>query len=271
VNLEAAAFGGRPDLEITSVPPDPRSRWLAAVVLGGQGRYAAAASLLGELLAEPDRMLAALATSTLASHRRQLGGHAPARVLDARALGLLAGREAPVAWSDALLGLAADALGLGRLTEARRLLAAAERLGEAGWRAAIRLRWVSAEVELGAGRPGVAVPHAEKALELADAAPSARHRTKSRLILGAALAANGEPHRARPVLEDASRAASGLGLVPLMWPCALLLADLEPDAAAEHRRRARIALHAVLRRADPAGRRIARASPWVPDPARLTG
>src|SRR5690349_10855706 len=41
--LEEAAFGQRPDLLVTAVPGEPRARWLAAVVLGGQGRYARAA------------------------------------------------------------------------------------------------------------------------------------------------------------------------------------------------------------------------------------
>jgi tetratricopeptide (TPR) repeat protein len=253
------------------VPADPESRWLAAVALGGQGRYAAAATLLDRLTREADPVRAALAASTLASHRRQLGGHAAARALDAAAVRRLAGRDAREAWSDALLGLAADALGLGRTGEARRLLAAAERRGEAGWRAAIRLSWVSAEIDLGDGRADRAVPHAEKAMELASGASSARHRIKSGLILGAALAAGGDRESARPVLADAGRAASGAGLLPLVWPCALLLADLEPELAAEHRRQARAALHGVLRRSDPAGRRIARSSPWVPDPDRLTG
>lgn len=88
--LEQAAFGDRPDLVITARPAQPRDRWLAAVVLGGQGRYAAAAVLLDELIAGRDPVLAAFAASTLASHRRQLGGHAAARVLDATGLHRLA-------------------------------------------------------------------------------------------------------------------------------------------------------------------------------------
>jgi hypothetical protein len=51
----------------------------------------------------------------------------------------------------------------------------------------------------------------------------------------------------------------------------VVLAELEPAAAAAHRRGAGDALQRLLRRADPIGRRIAEGSPWVPDPARLTG
>jgi hypothetical protein len=245
---------------------------LAAVALGGQGWYAAAAALLRDLIAEPDHVVASLAASTLASHRRQLGGHAAARALDAQALRLLAAHpDAGEARSDALLGLAADALGVGRQTEARRLIASASRLRSPGWRAEIRLGWVCAEVELGAGRADLAVRHAERASERANTSGSTRHRVKSALVLGAALAADGDRDRATRLLAGTGAEASDLGLLPLMWPCALLLAELEPARRPAHRRAAGDALHRVLRRADPAGRRIAERSPWVPDPAGLTG
>jgi hypothetical protein len=262
--LIEAAFGDQPELPITTIPPDPGSRWLAAVALGGQGRYARAAALLTGLRAGP---LASLAASTLAAHRRQLGGHAAARALDALALSIASpgDREAR---SDALLGLAADALGLGRLAEARRLIDAAGQLGAAGWRAEIRIRWVRAEVELGAGSPGRALPHAEEAAELAEASGSTRHRIKSALILGAALPPT---DRACKLLTATRAEASERGLLPLVWPCAMLLADLEPESSRAHRRCARHALHSVLRRADPIGRRIAGHSPWVPDLGGLTG
>jgi hypothetical protein len=264
------AFGDQPGFPITHVPPDSGSRWLAAVALGGQGRYAAAAALLHELLGDPDPVVASLAASTLASHRRQLGGHRAARTLDAMALRALAGLDAPEARSDALLGLAADALGVGRQPEARRLIAAAERF-DAGWRAAIRLCWVRAEVELGAGRADLAVPHAELAAERAAAGGSVRHRVKSALVLGASLAADGDHHRAGRLLAGTVAEASDHGLLSLVWPSALLLAELEPRARPVHRRVAGDALHRVLRRADPAGRRLAAESPWLPDPAGLTG
>jgi hypothetical protein len=269
--LITAAFGGQPGAIITEIPDNPRSRWLAAVALGGQGWYAAAATLLRELIADPDHVVASLAASTLASHRRQLGGHAAARALDALALRRLATRpDAAEARSDALLGLAADALGVGRQTEARRLITLAGQL-DAGWRAEIRLGWVSAEVELGADRADLAVPHAERASERANASGSTRHRIKSALVLGAALAADGDHGRAIRLLAGTGAEASDLGLLPLLWPCALLLAELEPSRRPAHRRTAGDALHRVLRRADPAGRRIAHSSPWVPDPAGLTG
>jgi hypothetical protein len=260
--LIEAAFGSRPELAITSIPPDPRSRWLAAVALGGQGWYARAATLLTGL---GTSAFASLAASTLASHRRQLGGHASARVLDAMALAS-APPGAEEARSDALLGLAADALGLGRLAEARRLIEAAR--GLAGWRGEIRIRWVSAEVELGAGAPDRALPFAREAFELAQACPSTRHRIKSGLILAAALPLGDQACKLLLAIEAE---ASERGLLPLVWPCALLLAGLDPESARAHRRRAGDALHSLRRRADPLGRRIAGRSPWVPDLAGLTG
>lgn len=284
--LRRAAFGDRPNLMITRPPADASRRWLAAVALGGQGNYAAAATLLLGLLSDADPVVAALAASTLAAHRRQLGGHAAARVLDATALSRLAsavtvanvedpdGMDVAGARSDALLGLAADALGLGRIAEARRLIALMTGREATGWRSAIRLGWVSAEIELGAGRVDLAVSHAETAAERAAMAASARHRVKSALVLGACLASCGQVagrRRARKLLFTAQGDAVELGLRPLIWPCTLLLADLEPADALAHRRRAGRALHCVLRRADPIGRQLAESSPWVPDPTGLTG
>ena len=155
------AFGPRPGATVR-VPSDAGAadRWAAAVALGGQGRYAAAAMLLDGLRRDPAvaPVVAAHAAVTLASHRRQLGGHAAARRLDAEALaraaagppsvvvpgGLLTAAAAHV---DALVGLAADALGTGDLAGARRLLDRADaelsrrrcREDAAAWRLPVRL------------------------------------------------------------------------------------------------------------------------------------
>lgn len=268
--LEQAAFGDRPDLDPGS-PTDPRERWLAAVVLGGQGRYAAAAALLGHLITGRDPVLAALAASTLASHRRQLGGHEAARALDAEGLRRLATVRDPAASSDVLLGLAADALGVGRLGEARRLVAVAERLTAVGWRGTLRAAWVSAEIDLSAGRTEDAIGHAERAAELAADSGSTRHRIKSALILGAALGAAGQGERARPIVASARDDATDLGLLSLVWPGALILAEQDLANGDVHCRCAAVALHSVLRRTDPVGRLLAERSPWVPRLAGPTG
>jgi hypothetical protein len=267
--LAAAAFGDRPDLPVTRVPDDPRERWLAAVVLGAQGWYARAAALLDDLVTHPDPGTAALACAALASHRRQLGGHAAARVLDAAGHARLAGRDdLAEARSDVLLGLAADAVGAGRLGEARRLVA---RAPEVEWRPAVRRGWVSAEIELSAGRAAAAVAHAGPAAELAAKSGSVRHRIKSRLVLGAALAASGDRTAAantvRPALDD----ARDLGLLSLVWPGALIMADLTPENEGGFCQCAGLALRSVLHRADPVGRQLAERSPWVPRLAGPTG
>ncbi|MPZ82335.1 MAG: hypothetical protein GEV28_18825 [Actinophytocola sp.] len=269
-----AAFGHRPDLVITRTPTDPRERWLAAVVLGGQGRYAAAATVLDGLRGHPDPVLAALACATLASHRRQLGGHATARVLDAEGHARLAGlADTPgiaEARSDVLLGLAADAVGAARLGEARRLVATARSRG-AGWRAAVRTDWVSAEIELSAARAEEAVPYAERAAVRAGQEGSVRHRIKSSMVLGAALAARGTTGRAERIVRQALADATDLGLLSLVWPGALIMAELDATRADEFCRCAGLVLQSVLRRTDPIGRRLAERSPWVPRLAGPTG
>jgi hypothetical protein len=273
--LRLAAFGNRPD-SIVPIAHTSRDQWLAAVILGGQGRYAAASAILTRLLTNPDPVIASLSASTLASHRRQVGGHEAAKRLDAAALAKPTGTgdgdhdgiDSLGARSDALLGLAADNLGTGRLTAARRLIDAADALGDVGWRGQVRLGWVRAEVELASGRPQAALPFAEAALRRARAARATRHIAKSEMVVSASLAGCGgvtERIRARGLAAGVVDRAIEHGLLPLVWPCSLLLADLDPDRADVHRRRAAGALHCVLRRSDPIARRLAAASPWVPD------
>jgi hypothetical protein len=312
-DLRVAAFGGRPELSVFAAtdPHEPaRDRWLAAVVLGGQGRYAAAAALLRGLLRGPDPVVAALSASTIASHLRQMGGHAAARRFDATALRLLTstdphegqerdGTGRTGARVDALLGLSADAIGLGQVAEARRLLAAARRcarqawhppvepvtpIGSGGskgvdgligvadppsvpWRVTVRVEWLATEVELAAGRPGDAEPHAERAVGIALAAGAVRHTVKSTMMLGASVAAGGTPDgrsRATGLLTEALATSLTRGMFPLVWPCALLLADLAPDRAAERTTVAADALTRIFSWSEPSMRRIATASPWMP-------
>src|SRR5258708_631895 len=120
--LIEAAFGARPGHAAAELPAaaHPVDSWYRAVVLGGQGRYAAAREELRTLRASTrDPVLAALAASTEGSFLRQLGWHARASVHDGRAAALvlpgIAGPHRVDAVCDALTGLAADALGAGRL------------------------------------------------------------------------------------------------------------------------------------------------------------
>ena len=258
-SLERAAFGDRPDLVVTTVPSAPRERWLAGVVLGAQGRYARATAILTGLL---DTDMASLAASAIASHRRQLGGHAAARRFDAVAVRHATDDDER---ADALLGLAADALGTGQIGQARRLLA---RVTTNGWRSRVRASWVAAEIELGAN--GTPMAHAEQALEVATLSGSTRHRIKSEIVLGASMA-NRDPAMARKLVTRARDDATDLNLSSLVWPAALVLADVDPSEASSHRELATGVLHSVLRRADPRGRELAEHSPWVPLTTGPTG
>ncbi|GAA3807635.1 hypothetical protein [Amycolatopsis tucumanensis] len=277
IELRRAAFGDRP-----APPPDvlaaagpPKRRLLGAIVLGAQGRYAAATTLLDGLARDRDPVVAALALATLASHRRQLGGHAVARGLDGAALRRAAtaaaspsdpdpdGLDARGALADALLGLAADHLGTGRLTASRRLLDRAAGAVDS-WRTRTRLGWVTAELALASGDAPAAVAPAEAALDEATAAGSIRHTVKSQLVLAAALGTIGQKRRAGELVSGALADADKYELSSLSWPAGLIAADLWPADADRHRSRTAAVLYAVLLSSDPGGRRLAHGSPWVP-------
>jgi hypothetical protein len=318
--LRALAFGGHPQPPEPVTAPRSAAPWdrlLAAVVLGAQGRYAAASTALSDLRLSRDPLLASLAATTLASHRRQLGGHTAARSLDGEALALVLGAPAPQltpsprggrladgrisgrnaaspgaadtdsdpadpdgldyladpdgldypgARADALLGLAADNLAMGRIAAARRL--AARAVAEDGrWRATVRAGWVGAEIELAAGRPAEAVAPARRAAEAARERGARRHVVKSDIVLGVTLSAAGDAgdrEAALELVESALSEAEKCELYSLIWVAARVAADFGAQHAEKYRFRSREVLHAVLRRVDPCVMRIAHDSPWVP-------
>ncbi|WP_206518021.1 hypothetical protein [Rhodococcus sp. X156] len=242
--LWQAAFGGCPERAVLPEPSSQHGRWWRAVALGGQGRYAAAEAELRLVTAGAGTdSLASLASSTRASHLRQLGGHTAAKPWDGRAL-LLAGSapEAAAARCDALLGLAADALGSAQVRVSQRLLArcrdeldVAEELGAelaaaeagAGWRARLRWHWVSAETALCADDIAGAREHGELADALAHRCPSVRHQVKSRLVHAAARGTDGGAPLAAEVLAQAHHH----GLLPLEWAAGMLLRALQPTGS----------------------------------------
>ncbi|MCM6776185.1 hypothetical protein NDR87_19185 [Nocardia sp. CDC159] len=235
-----AAFGARPGLTAAEAPPvgSAVDAWLRAVVLGGQGRYAAARAQLGRVRRSArEPVLVSLAISTEASLLRQLGWHASASALDGRALALVlpelsrsgdrVDSNGAEAVCDALTGLAADALGTARPTLSVRLLERCrDFLGESPqrWRSRLRWHWVAAETALAAPAlvDAPALAHAEAAVELADAAPSVRHRVKSRLLLAAAAAAAGAPGRSLTLAAEVAEETREHDLLPLRWACAML-------------------------------------------------
>jgi hypothetical protein len=225
--LSDAAFGADPGRWPLPAATTPRELWLRAVAAGGQGRYGSAVADLTALCRQQrSGQLVSLAHSTRASFLRQLGWHARARTWDGRA-SALAGSD-PEAGADALIGLAADALGVGRFSaSATALHRAAELLTEsAPARLPVRLAWVSAELAMARGDGAGAVGHAERAVELAAALGSARHAVKSDVILAAALCSAGGLKQSRRIADAALQTCEQLGMIPLRWALACLLADI---------------------------------------------
>jgi hypothetical protein len=230
-SLTEAAFGNQPGRWPLPTASTPRQLWLRAVAAGGQGRYGSARNDLATLLrSTPADRLTSLAHSTQGSFLRQLGWHTLARGWDGRALAL-AGAD-PEASADALIGLAADALGTGRLAASATLLSRADLISaEASvQRLSVRRAWVAAELAMAAGDGATAVRHAEVAVELSgttvDGFMSVRHRAKSDMVLAAALCSAGAVDRARALAQGALELTGSLGLVPLRWALACLLVDV---------------------------------------------
>jgi hypothetical protein len=236
--LAAAAFGDNPGCWPLPAANTPTQLWLRAVAAAGQGRYSSARADLAALRRrQPTGALASLSLSTEASLLRQLGCHRPAAGWDGRALALAqtAGDDpmALQAGVDAVVGLAADALGVARLAASARLLERAEammRRAEAPPpRLAIRLAWVSAELAMAGGRGDDAVTHARRGVDFAERALPAlrRHRVKSDVVLAAALCCAGSVDPSRAVADAALDDTQTYGLVPLRWALACLLADID--------------------------------------------
>ena len=220
-----AAFGACPGSHPLPAATTAESRWWRAVALGGQGRYAAAETELAIILRAPEGgPWVSLAASTQGSHLRQAGRHAAARPWDARALLAAA---TPPARTDALVGLAADALGTGQTAVAHRLLARAEDgLAAAGWRGTMRWHWVSAETALCEGARYEARDHAEQGVQLAVQCASVRHQVKSRLVHAAARGGDRGVALARELLDQAREH----GVLPLQWAAAMLIDAVQPGS-----------------------------------------
>jgi tetratricopeptide (TPR) repeat protein len=241
---ERAAFHGRPAAGVeplqravetatrAGLPAEASAAgWLLGVCLASAGRYGAALTVLEPLVAEQDspesRVLAALAGATVASVHRQLGRHAVAQGYDEMALA--ASEGAGEAGFDALLGLAADAVGLGDPATAADRLAAAEALvGERveWWRQRVRLGWVAAEIALLDGRPEEAAAAAQASVELAEQSGAPRHVAKGLLFLGVSQVEAGRTDEAAATLRRGALLAESLGTLPLQWPVRAVLGAL---------------------------------------------
>ncbi len=236
VSLESAAFGECPGTWPLPAAETPAEAWWRAVAAAGQGHYGQAYSeLAGLRRCELDGPLRSLALSTHASLLRQLGWHGLARGWDGRAL--LAAGDDVEARLDALVGLAADALGTARFAASERLLCAArDAMADGGHpdRAAVRVQWVSAELAMATGHGATALDHARRGVELAQGQRSVRHRVKSDVVLAAALCCAGRVDDARTHAETLLDETAHHGLIPLHWAVASLLCGIgsatRPDA-----------------------------------------
>lgn len=246
-SLADAAFGTRPgELELpgSAVPVE---RWMRAVAWGGQGHYSRSRAELATLagIAGEDSV-ASLAWSTQASLLRQLGWHSIAAGFDGKALALAGmGREGAAetplmreARCDALTGLAADALGCGRLALGWRLLdRCGTRLtggvGLAMWRQRVRHHWVSAELSLAGGDFAGARRHADAAAEISRVAGSVRHHIKSDLLRSASMTGMSDSSPAVRLAADVLGRCDEYGLMPLKWAAAMLLSGVSNDSHAE--------------------------------------
>lgn len=266
---EHAAFHGRPaaaiaDLERAVVLAQQESRlpevtaaaWLLGVSMSAAGRYGGGMRVLVPLVeageasaASPEsRLFAALAAATCASIQRSLGRHPAAEDYDQRGLALTDGTGE--AGFDCQLGLASDAVGLGRAGEAQQRLTAAEQVaadhGEQWWRQRVRLGWVRTEVLLLEDSPHAAIEHASASVELAEQSSAPRHVAKGLLFQGVAELSAGEPD-AVATLRRAASLADGLAALPVAWQArALLGALLEAEAPEESARSLAAARAAVL-------------------------
>jgi hypothetical protein len=223
--LVDAAFGSSP--HCWPLPParSAEELWWRAVAAGGQGRYANALTELETLGRDGRSRLASLALSTRASFLRQLGWHDLAREVDGRAW---ASATDPESKADALIGLAADALGVGRFAASDRLLHRAQScVADSGvLRLPVRLAWVQAELAMVSGAGAVSVEHAERAVQLATSLGASRHAVKSDVVHAAALCSAGRFDESRAVADRALRTARDHSLVPLAWALSCLLGDI---------------------------------------------
>ena len=253
---ERAAFHGRPAAGV-----DPLSRaaamaadeglvaeaagagWLLGVCLSSAGRYGSALEVLQPIAAPEDeitaerQVFASLAAASIASVHRQLGRHAVARRYDEQGLARTDGTGE--AAFDCLLGLAADAVGLGEKGPAQEHLAVAQALVDGRpdwWRQRVRLGWLDAEVGLLVGDGETAAAAAEQAVDLAERSGAPRHVAKGLLFLGVAQLEAGRLDDAATALKRGGLLAESLGTLPLLWPTravlGALLADTDPEQSA---------------------------------------
>ncbi|GAB19714.1 hypothetical protein GOEFS_094_00130 [Gordonia effusa NBRC 100432] len=229
--------------------------WDGPVSLGAQGYVCAGEGRLRQLSdagSGADSTALSLCASTRASWIRQAGGHSIAAAVDGAAATLAfaavdadPSELAVAALGDALTGLAADNLGVGRFDVSERLLdrVAIEILPaahvEAGFilaeRIGLRWHWVSTELALYRGDAAAAAVLSSHGIEAARSVTSERHRIKTDLIAAAAAAAVGDRDTAHTLASACARRCAAAGLLPLRWAALTMLSGLVRDADGRQR------------------------------------
>ena len=218
---ETLAFAGRlaaaeaavGRAEVRSDPDRFRRAWLRAYLAAAQGRFTLAERAARSLLGEPlEAAMHARAATTLGSVLRQTGRHAEARVVERAAL---ARRPRGDERTHLLIGLVADAVGLGDLPGVDHALRRVGSRPPDGWRVHVRLAWVRCERELLAGRPVSAARLARRARAIAERAGARRHVAKSSLFLGASLLEAGDGAGGASALRAARTIAHRIGAAPI--------------------------------------------------------
>lgn len=222
-----AAFHGAPVVGIAplqaliATSDDPQvqdeARWLLAVCQGASGLYGSALTTLAH--SSDTNAFTGHGHLVAASIHRQLGHFDTARRHDEQA-------EHSATASvrcEALIGQAADAVGLGAVDAAGDHLAAASGTWQPEWwREGIRLQWVGAELALLADEAESALPGLRDALDVASAHDAPRHVAKTQGFLSVALhsAFPDDPvvrSEALNLLSRAGDAAQLLAAWPLVW------------------------------------------------------
>lgn len=227
-----AAFHGAPVVGIaplqallaTDAEPELReeAQWLLAVCQGATGLFGSALATVAALPA--GSRFAARGHLVAGSVHRQLGLFDLAHRDDV----LAAASPTPSVVCEALIGLAADAVGGGDPD------AAAEHLDQAKdawqpswWREGVRLQWVNAELALLAGDASRALPGLHAAIDAAVRRDAPRHLAKTRGFLAVTIrsARPDDPAvcaQAMALLAQATDAAQTLAAWPLVWAFARL-------------------------------------------------
>jgi tetratricopeptide (TPR) repeat protein len=159
-----------------------------------------------------DPVVKTRAAVTAGSALRQLRRYDEARSIETAALRAAPARER----AHVLIGLAADAVGVGDArTCARRLSEAARALPARDWRARVRLDWVRCERALLTGDAVAAVAFARSALRRSLRAGAVRHEAKSLLFLGVSLRTAARGDEGRRALRKAEQRARSCGATHL--------------------------------------------------------